>query len=390
MRGPLSRRRLVPASPSRSVVTETVGHGAAIIADGQAARPSTEPATGDVCLVHVTEDGSYAARLRDTLEAFGISVSTENVSMLDADSPRLRAPQRLVTDRHRLTVILVSDAFELFHVLNASASQAFLQNLAGAPDRCLMAVLDDVQISELAPLRAAAVINRLREPSELLVAIKNRLDSLERAEQPRVPERDAVGSASASSGDDLGELVKHKPSGWRTTLQAAVMVDELHRLEGKRYEHSRGRTLPGLTYGRYEASNFLQGAVLPDLEGFLQKFSRQISVIKSNAYTEDAARIERSARDLVGLSEQLLDWAARIRGTAAPRSWAGMLQCAAALSDSMLASVDEFVHAYSVEAQRLRDEDDYDGENVSIVLTFDLDSVLLERLLSEYKKVHRG
>lgn len=385
MRGPMSRRRLVPTNTS-----SLTAHGSAgPIASSLPHREVDVPAQGslrDVCLVHVTEDGTYAAGLRDTLEAFGISVSTENVSMLPAESPRLRDPQQLIVQRHRLTVLLVSEGYELFHMLNGSLSREFAGNLDVASDRCMMAVLDDVHIPELVALRAAAVENQRRESSELLVSIKKRLDA---QQVTPAPEHLSDERAVVEDEVDLAQLVKFKPNGWRTTLQAAAMADELEKLETKQREHQLGRELPGLSFSRYEASRFLQDMVVPDIENFLHRFSRQISLIKSNEHTEDPARVERAARDLVGIGEELLDWSARIRGSQAPRSWTNMVHDSAALADSLLTSVSDFVAAYCAEARKIREDPDYYG-GVSVTLTFDLDSALLDRVLQEYKKVLRG
>lgn len=383
MRGPVSRRRLVPTTSS----PEPAGLSGAVASSLPLPKVDV-PAQGslrDVCLVHVTEDGTYAAGLRDTLEAFGISVSTENVSMLPAESPRLRDPHQLIVQRHRLTVLLVSEAYELFHMLNGPLSQAFAGDLEVASDRCMMAVLDNVHIADLAVLRATAVENQRREPSELLVSIKKRLDA---QRVTSAPEHFSDGPAVVEDEDDLAQLVKFKPSGWRTTLQAAVMVDELGKLRAKQRDHELGRELHALSFGRYEASQFLQDKVMSDLQVFLSRFTRQASRLKATTYTEDVAQVEGAARGMVGLSDELLDWAATIRGTRAPASWDRMIHLAASLSDSLLMAVDEFVLSFIAEARRLRE--DPDSETFTVNVSVDLDSALLDQLLEEYKKVFRG
>jgi hypothetical protein len=137
--------------------------------------------------------------------------------------------------------------------------------------------------------------------------------------------------------------------GWEYLLLGGVVLDEMERLQAKRFDRETGYAIPGgprLSFA--DVASFVAIALdelaattvqIADLLGP----ARLAWAVGPSGEPGDASRIQHLAERFVATYEVLLDWAARIRGIVAEPGCRPLLSRLAELADGPLRGLDRFV-----------------------------------------------
>jgi hypothetical protein len=351
---------------------------------------SGRPPEFDISLCYVSEDNGYVTDVRGVLEVVGMRVLDDKFTESQFGTTPLNNLDVAYRDRSYLTVAFISQNYVRKEWVAPDELAAQVWAFNELASRFIAIRLDDAELPGLS-LSSHHVDNRSMDIAKVVGAIKSRLDLL--TTQPELLNAELHPRLKLPDGPEgRQQLIQEQPPGWRAAFKASIMHEGLDRLEPKWYDHQLGlRKVPGLHFRRHESAKFLQGHVLGGVQTMIQDFSSHIARNDSVEKSGDPNAIEQYAQEFVSLYEGLLDWAARTRGSSTPPNWSVMVQTSAQLADALLISVKEFVDSYAREAENLlNDVGDDAHDRKSLTLKFDLDSALLDILLIEYKKVHRG
>lgn len=177
-------------------------------------------------------------------------------------------------------------------------------------------------------------------------------------------------------------------------MWASVMREGKERLEGKWRDHELRLPRPSSSILNADNIRKFPNEVLDYLQDFIRRLDSIFAddpqgwALGKSGEPGDPVKIDHYARHIVLLYEELIDWAAQLRGIKARPEYARLAEIAAQFADLplrlMRSFFDDFVQGISALPARIEA-----GEHVDFHLTLklDLDSSAINAFLQEYERV---
>ncbi|SRR6266699_558760 len=196
------------------------------------------------------------------------------------------------------------------------------------------------------------------------------------------------------SPEQLSRVINDRPAGWEFFLFAGTMILELEPLE-TRYQDYKLEYAPRLGTTIY-TSQFLEylQIQLNELKLLAESFTRVFrSEVMAAAFglpgvAGDPARIIHLAKRVVGICNEMLAWAERLRGTSVPDKYDRLVSILARFVDQPIEALRDFVNNYADWAEGLPALVEV-GEPIVVEhrVTFDLSKTLLVAFSQEIDRL---
>jgi len=349
----------------------------------------------DVALSYAGEDRGYVAAVANGLREVGVRVFYDE--FMDSDLWGVDLYSYLddvYRKRARFTIIFISQTYaaKVWTSHERQSAQARAMNEA---DPYLLPVrIDDAELPGLRPT-LSYIDARQTVPAQLVELIRKKVGVGTNKRNTRNDEVELIRSLGVpGTPEQRQRILSERPVAWEYILWASVMWAGKERLEGKWRDHEL--RLPRLSSSILNADNIRKfpNEVLDYLQDFIRRLnlvfaddSQEWALGKSGA-PGDPVKIDHYARRVVSLYEELIDWAAKLRGMKARPEYARLAEIAAQFVDLplqlMRSFFDDFVQEISALPGRIAA-----GEHVDFGLTLklDLDSSVTDAFLREYQRV---
>ncbi len=342
----------------------------------------------DVALSFAGEDRAYVHEVAALLRQAGIHVFYDEFLAADLwGSDLYTLLDDVYRKKARFVVAFVSKYYVNKPWTRHERQSAQARALLAPAPYFLPVRLDDSELPGLRPT-IAYVDARRTSATQLVALIQQKLDGT-----PGVTAPVSVFVSVPRTFEQQRNLLAQRPPGWEYLLHAGVLLQRKDALEPKWYSHEigyTGRTSRRLD-GDLDASTFYAEAftALIGLESDGNKlFDPRVKQLAFGLPDEpgDPARIEHLATCLMDVYEELLNWAASIRGLRAPDHWTHLFELTGQLANRPLEDIRQFVDRFVAEAKRIQ-ERIARGERVRIEPTLKLEAD--DKAVAEYQKEAR-
>ena len=196
------------------------------------------------------------------------------------------------------------------------------------------------------------------------------------------------------SQSHIQQLLDERPPGWEYLLFGAYLVQFRSEHENKYRDHEVGHSVSGDHIGLLEGAPFLARsfaearAIASRLEPLLGQQVREASFGRPGE-SGNPDRIEHMARRLMGLYEDCLDWAARMRGTTtSEQAFTRALVLASQFMDASIEEFREFTDRAVTELDRIPAAiADDDPLRLDLQLTLTIPDALVDEFLAEMDRL---
>lgn len=349
----------------------------------------------DVALSYAGEDRIYVAAVANGLREAGVRVFYDEFMAVDLWGVDLYGfLDDVYRNRARFAVLFVSQHYvaKTWTSHERQSVQARALNEEGA--YLLPVRIDDTNLPGLRPT-VSYIDARQTDPHRLVQILKQKIGLEATRSHGIIDEVKLVESHGFPiSPEQRQYLLSERPIAWEYILWASVMWECKDNLEGRWCDHQR--RLPKPSSKILNADNLRQfpGDVINYLKTFIDRLNLAFSASSQEwalgkpDEPGDPIKIDHYARNIVSLYEELMDWAAQIRGTRARPEYIRLTEIGAQFVDLplqlMRAFFSDFVQGISALPNRIAA-----GEHVDFNLTLkiDLDSSVTNAFLQEYKRV---
>jgi hypothetical protein len=359
------------------------------MADEQASRDF------DVALSYAGEDRGYVAAVANGLREAGVRVFYDEFMVADLWGVDLYSYlDDVYRNRARFTVVFISQnyAAKAWTSHERQSVQARAMNETGP--YLLPVRIDDAELPGLRPT-VSCIDARQTVPGQLVELIKKKVGLGPTKRNTKNDEVELVRSLGIpGTPEQRQQLLSERPIAWEYILWASIMWEGKERLEGKWYDHELRLPRPSLSILNADNIREFPNEVLDYLRDFMRRLNllfaadSQEWALGKSGEPGDPVKIDHYARRIVSLYEELIDWAAQLRGIKARPEYARLVEIAAQFADLplhlMRSFFDDFVQEISALPARIEA-----GEHVDFRLTLklDLDSSVTNALLQEYERV---
>lgn len=359
------------------------------MADEQASRDF------DVALSYAGEDRGYVAAVANGLREAGVRVFYDEFMVADLWGVDLYSYlDDVYRKRARFTVVFISQnyATKAWASHERQSAQARAMNEAGP--YLLPVRIDDAELPGLRPT-VSYIDARQTVPEQLVELLRKKVGLESNKRNTRNDEAELVRSFGVpGTPEQRQQLLGERPIAWEHILWASVMWEGKERLEGKWRDHELRLSRPSSSILNADNIRKFPNEVLDYLQDFIRRLdsiftadSQEWALGKSGE-PGDPVKIDHYARRIVLLYEELIDWAAQLRGIKARPEYARLAEIAAQFADLplqlMRSFFGDFVQGISALPARIEA-----GEHVDFHLTLklDLDSSVINAFLQEYERV---
>ena len=359
------------------------------MADEQASRDF------DVALSYAGEDRGYVAAVASGLREAGVRVFYDEFMVADLWGVDLYSYlDDVYRKRARFTVVFISQnyAAKAWTSHERQSVQARAMNEAGP--YLLPVRIDDAELPGLRPT-FSYIDARHTVPDQLVELIRKKLGLESNKGSTRNDEAELVRSFGVpGTSEQRQRLLSERPYAWERILWASVMWEGKERLEGKWRDHELRLPRPSSLILNADNIRKFPYEVLDYLRDFIRRLdslfaadSQEWALGKSGE-PGDPVKIDHYARRFVSLYEELIDWAAQLRGIRARPEYARLTEIAAQFADLQLQLMrsffDDFVQGISALPARIEA-----GEHVDfhLALNVAIDDSVSNAFLQEYERV---
>ena len=201
--------------------------------------------------------------------------------------------------------------------------------------------------------------------------------------------------SSRESALERQRLVNERSTAWEHILWCSVMWSGFAELESKWFDHQLCVSRPSdLVYRADQAEDFLQEQFFGRVQTFTYTLNRLLDqrsqdwALGPPGTEGEPAKVQHFAKKFVLAYEEILDWAASVRGATVPDSWRMFVEATASTVDSFVEALrdvfDGFVR-YCTQIPELVER----GEPIRfrLTLTLDFHEGALDVMMEEYKKL---
>lgn len=317
----------------------------------------------DVCLSFAGEQRDYVHSVAETLKANGIRVfydGYEEVNLWGKDlTERL---DEVYQNGARHCVIFVSADYEKKMWTSHERRSAFARALKDSSDYLLPVRFDNTPIPGLRD-SIGFIDLRHRTPEALANLIIRKVSP---------PQQNGPRTAC-----------------WEYRLLADTMRNGKRRLAAKYRDHTQHRAAPNsLNLDTTESATFLRTGyrridhIIKEVTSVFAE-ENQATAFGDSTRPGDADAIARLGDRLVGVFEELLDWAARVRGVTMPDRLTTARELLARVADRPLADIARFIDDYAARAAELSTSGTATATRVEITLDLATDDLATSRFARE-------
>ena len=349
----------------------------------------------DVALSYAGEDRSYVAAVANGLREAGVRVFYDEFMVADLWGVDLHSYlDDVYRKRARFTVVFISQnyATKAWTSHERQSTQARAMNESGS--YLLPVRIDDAELPGLRPT-VSYIDARKTLPNQLVELIRKKVGLEPDKRNTRNDEAELVRSLGIpGTPEQRQQLLSERPIAWEYILWASIMWEGKERLEEKWRDHELRLPRPSSSILNADNIRKFPNEVLDFLQDFLRRLNSvfaadsQERALGKSGEPGDPVKIDHYARCVVSLYEELIDWAAQLRGIKARPEYARLAEIAAQFADLplqlMRSFFDDFVQGISVLPARIAA-----GEHVDFHLTLklDLDDSVTDAFLQEYQRV---
>lgn len=338
----------------------------------------------DVALSYAGEDRSYVYEVANKLRANGVRVFYDEFFTAELWGRDLYVYlDNIYRERARFTVVFISRSYVAKPWPSHERQSAQARALSELGPYLLPVRFDDSVLPGLRPTVSYLEASRL-SPDQLAQLIMDKL-----ADTPGTSSPPPAIMGVPRTPEEQRQLLAQRPPGWEYMLYASVLLARRSALEEKwrdneiRYARRTG------TYMDFRAAIDYLSPALEDAGMIVKQINRvlgpdaQEAAFGAVGQAGDPARIEHLATRLMAVYEELLDWAAGVRGLGVPKELQDALELTARLTEFPTRQIREFVDYYVAEVEQIPERLQL-GEPVRLEMTLKID--MDDEVLSAYKE----
>ena len=347
----------------------------------------------EVALSYASEDRHYVQQVAEGLRDTGVRVFYDEFAAVELWGADLYTYlDEVYRKRARFTVVFVSRSYAAkeWTAHERQSAQARAMNELGP--YLLPVRLDNAELPGLRPTVAYLDATKV-QPTKLVEMIRAKVGVRDGASAGRASTEHATGFPRTAL--ERQRLLNERPSGWEYILWCSIMWSGFSELESKWFDHElRTGRRTGLTYAANQAHDFLTDQFL----GRLQQLAKvPVSLLEKDrlewavgapGVSGEPAKIEHFAKKFVAAYENLLDWAAEIRGADTPDDWSTYVESMAQAADSTISSLRDFLAEFVRKCTLIPE---YVERGIPIdfrlTLSVDIEESVTNAILREYKRL---
>lgn len=294
----------------------------------------------DVALSYAGEDRSYVAAVANGLREAGVRVFYDEFMVVDLWGVDLHSYlDDVYRKRARFTVVFISQnyAAKAWTSHERQSAQARAMNEGGS--YLLPVRIDDAELPGLWPT-VSYIDARQTLPNQLVEFIRKRVGLEPDKRNTRNDEAELVRSLGIpGTPEQRQQLLSERPIAWEYILWASIMWEGKERLEGKWRDHELRLPRPSSSILNADNIRKFPNEMLDYLQDFLRRLNSvfaadsQERALGASGAPGDPVKIDHYARCIVSLYEELIDWAAQLRGIKARPEYARLAEIAAQFVD---------------------------------------------------------
>ncbi len=345
----------------------------------------------DVALSYASEDRIYVQSVATQLRSRGVRVFYDEFSTAEMWGADLYVLfDDIFRRRARFAILFVSHHYVTKPWPQHERQSAQARALVESDPYILPVRLDSSEVPGLRP--TVSYIDAQHVTSEGLVDLILQKIGQTRSSAASTPP--AAITSVPRTPEETRELLGRRPDGWEHLFFAGLLVQGKDRLEGKWRDHELRYVRPtGPLLTDTEAVSFVRAA-LSDLLVYAQNVERvfndrtQEAAFGPRGVTGDVRQIEHLGERLIAVYEDLLDWAARVRGARPPARLRRLFELHATSADRTIVKFREFIDRYAEAAsERLMLAGQTDPIVVDITFPLGPDSEVQAAIDREYKRL---
>jgi hypothetical protein len=310
----------------------------------------------DIALSYAGEDRAYVGQIAASLQELGVRLFYDEYAAAELWGNDLYAVlDDVYRKRARFTVMFVSRHYVTKPWTQHERQSAQARALTDTGAYILPVRIDDSELPGLRPT-VAYIDARTTSPEKLIERIQQKLSATPGITSPNPPIL-----RSPRTAEQKRELLAQRPDGWEHMLYAGEIWLRRQRLEPKYLDHAIG-------YARRTGQHLNEGEALNLLKSAMTDFSAcmgNLMIITNPQARErafgplgqpgDRTLIVHIAERFVEVYEEILDIAAKLRGTGVPKDMQSVMDSAAHLVDTPLKEIRDFVDKLVIEADSIPD-----------------------------------
>jgi TIR domain len=351
----------------------------------------------DFALSFAGEDRIFVQQLANELKARGAQVfyDDEQTSSLWGEDLGTYL-DRVYRIESRFAIIVVSKDYVLKMWTTYEYNSALARAIEGKNAAYILPIrLDDSEVPGLRPT-LGFIDGRQHSPAAIAELANEKLQSLVATSDlaPKPPKFSSV----PLTPEQRRRVATERPGGWEYLLLAGAVWQEVHDIDAKFLDHQIGFAEMSGQYvdSRAELSTLIQHK-LHEAQHLIQKITMIISTenqewaVGTLGNPGDAIRIERLAFRFGSCYQELLSWAASLRGVVAPDEFTPVLHLLARFTDEPIDEAREFSERLVSAAMRIIDyfaaDEPRDPLNISLAFTLTLDDDLIQEFNRKLKSL---
>ena len=326
----------------------------------------------DVALTYAGEDRAYVEQIATRLRELGVRLFYDEYVAAELwGSDLYTLLDDVYRKRARFTVIFVSRHYASKPWTRHERQSAQARALTNVDPYLLPVRLDDSELPGLRP--TVGYIDARRTPVEELI----RLIQQKLSVTPGMTTTHPPLLLSPRTAEQRRELLAQRPGGWEYLLYAGVIWQQRQALESKWLDHELG-------YARRTGEHLNDGEAFALVSRTMTDFSACMANVVKMLNPQGIERafglpgqpgnpelIEHIGTRFVEVYEEILDIAAKLRGTGVSRNMESVMDSAAHMVDAPLKQISDFIDQFIVEADSIPDRLARD-EPIAIELTLTL------------------
>lgn len=345
----------------------------------------------DVALSYAGEDRAYVEQIAMRLRELGVRLFYDEYAAAELwGSDLYTLLDDVYRKRARFTIIFVSRHYASKSWTRHERQSIQARALADVDPYLLPVRLDDSELPGLRP--TVGCIDARRTPVEVLI----RLVQQKLSAAPGITSTHPPLLLSPRTVEQKRELLAQRPEGWEYLLYAGEIWQRRQALESKWLDHELG-------YARRTGQHLNEGEAITLLRSAMADFSAcMTNVVKmlnpqgrERAFglpgqPGNPALIEHIGIRFVEVYEEILDIAAKLRGTGVCKNMETVMDSAARLVDTPLKEISDFIDQLIAKADSIPDRLAREEPiTIELTLTLTIDDEAKQRLDLEMKRAEK-
>jgi len=345
----------------------------------------------DVALSYAGEDRVYVQQIAAQLQQQGIRIFYDEYAAAELWGNDLYVLlDEVYRRRARFTVVFVSRYYVSKPWTQHERQSAQARALTEVGPYLLPVRLDDSELPGLRPT-VGYIDARNTSVERLVWLIEQKLSVTPGVATSRPPVL-----RSPRTVEQKRELLAQRPKAWEYLLYAGMLWQRRQALESKWLDHE-------LSYARRTGQHLedsealtLLSSAMNDLSACSANLLRMLDPqARERAFGPPSqpgnpALIEHIATRFVEVYEEVLDIAARLRGTGVSGNMASVMDAAAHLTDTPLREIRDFIDQIIVETDTIPDRLEYDEPiTITLTLTLTIDDEAMKHLDLEMERARK-